>query len=532
MQKTLKIKHLYEHSVLNICLDTLERKKQALVFVNSKSSAEAEAERISAKVKIDGSDRDKLELLASNVLNALDKPTKQCQRLALCVRSGVAFHHAGLHSQQRELIEDNFRSGLIKIICATPTLAYGLNLPAFRVIVRDLKRFSSPRGMSWIPVLEFQQFCGRAGRPDFNDEYGEALCIAETDSEKEKIFDNYINGETEDILSKLAVEPVLRTYVLSLVATEYANTKKSLMDFFKKTFYAHQFGDVRQLEEIIKRILKSLKEWGFIEIIDNKNEGKEGRKEEKETGLEATILGQRVSQLYLDPYTAHYLITCMRRAETKILKDFSFLQMLSYTIEMRPLLTVKVKEYDLIEQKANEFSSSILSLEPSMFEPEYEEYLKSMKTALFFYDWINEVDEETLLEKFNVRPGETRVKLDLADWLLYSSEELAKLIKLHGLIKEIAKIRMRLKYGAKEELLPLLRFKNIGRIRARKLYQNKIKDIEDVKKADLSLLTQLIGKMVALSIKKQVGEDLREEKVQVKETKRKGQTSIMKYDEE
>jgi hypothetical protein len=53
-----------------------------------------------------------------------------------------------------------------------------------------------------------------------------------------------------------------------------------------------------------------------------------------------------------------------------------------------------------------------------------------------------------------------------------------------------------------------------------------------VKKADLPLLTQLVGKMIALSIKKQVGEDLREEKIQVKKGKRKGQTALAKYDEE
>ena len=184
MQKTSKIKHVYEHAVLNICLDTLEKKKQALVFVNTKSSAEAEAERIAAKVKVDDSEKEKLDELASKIMNVLEKSTRQCQRLALCAKKGVAFHHAGLHSEQRELIEDNFRNGTIKIICATPTLAYGLNLPAFRVIVRDLKRFSSPRGMAWIPVLEFLQFCGRAGRPDFNDEYGEAICLAETNGEK------------------------------------------------------------------------------------------------------------------------------------------------------------------------------------------------------------------------------------------------------------------------------------------------------------------------------------------------------------
>jgi len=521
MQKTLKIRHAYDNAVLNICLDTLEKKKQALVFVNTKSSAEAEAERISAKMRIGEEEKEKLEEVSNKVLHALDKPTKQCQRLALCIRKGVAFHHAGLHAQQRELIEDNFRNGTLKIICATPTLALGVNLPAFRVIVRDLKRFSAPRGMSWIPVLEYQQFCGRAGRPDFNDEYGEAICIAETEGEKEKIVENYIEGETEEILSKLAVEPVLRTYVLSLIATNFANTTKALMDFFKKTFYAHQFGDVRELESIINKILKKLKEWEFI-TVDKKDKD----------DLEPTLLGERVSQLYLDPYTAHYLITCLKRAESKMLKDFSFLQTVSYTLELRPLLTVKVREYDEIEERAAQFSSSLLSLEPSMFEPEYEEYLKSIKTALFFYDWINEKDEEVLLEQYNIRPGETRVKLDLADWLLYSSEELCKLIKLHGLIKEIGKLRMRLTYGAKEELLPLLRLRNIGRIRARKLFNNKIKSIEDVKKADLPLLTQLIGKQVALSIKKQVGEDLREEKVIVKKGKRKGQVSLAKYGEE
>ncbi|MBN2459470.1 hypothetical protein JXB28_04245 [Candidatus Woesearchaeota archaeon] len=522
MKKSLNIKHEYDHSVLNICIDTIALGKQALVFCNTKPGAEAEAERISRKLKLDSKDKEKLEEVSQQILGVIDKPTKQCQRLALCIKDGVAFHHAGLHSQQREIIEDNFRNGAIKIICATPTLAYGLNLPAFRVIVRDLKRFSSPRGMVWIPVLEFQQFCGRAGRPDFNDTYGEAICLAETESEKEQIFENYIQGETEDILSKLAVEPVLRTYVLSLIATSFANSKKTLFEFFSKTFYAHQFGNIKELEKIIDKILRKLEEWEFIIVDEQKDK----------TKLDATLLGERVSQLYLDPYTAHYLITCLKRAEGKIIKDFSFLQMVSYTLELRPLLTVKVREYDWVEENVAMFSSSILSLEPSMFEPEYEEYLKSMKTAMFFYDWINEVDEEHLLEQYNIRPGETRAKLDLADWLLYSSVELAKLIKLHGMIKEMEKLRVRLQYGAKEELLPLLRLRSIGRIRARMLYKNKIQGIDDVKKADISVLTKLIGKQVALSVKKQVGEDLSDEKVQVSEKKRKGQMALGKYGEE
>ncbi|MFH0870459.1 MAG: helicase-related protein [archaeon] len=523
MKKTLKIEQKYNNSVLNICLDTLRLKKQALVFVNSKPSAESEAERIAVKIKpeqLGKEESEALEALSQKILGTLEKSTKQCQRLALCVRSGVAFHHAGLHSEQRELVEDNFRNGTIKIICATPTIAYGMNLPAFRVIVRDLKRFSAPRGMSWIPVLEFLQFCGRAGRPDFNEDYGEAICLAETDSEKDNVFENYIRGEPEEILSKLAVEPILRSYVLSLISIEYTNTRKALMDFFSKTFYAHQYEDMEKLEEIIDKILGYLEGWEFIAIDKAKDKDR----------IESTLLGKRVSELYLDPYTADYLITCMKRAGSKLLKDFSFLQMISYTLELRPLLNVRVSEYEKIEDKIAEFSSSLLSIEPSMFEPEYEDYLKSIKTALFFYDWINEKDDEELLEAYNIRPGEVRAKLSLADWLLFSAEELAKLTKMHGMIKEIEKVRIRLKHGAKEELLSLLRLTGIGRIRARKLYNNKLRTLEELKKADLTMMSQLIGKQVALSVKKQLGEDLREETVQVKKTKRRGQLSLEKYE--
>jgi helicase len=245
--------------------------------------------------------------------------------------------------------------------------------------------------------------------------------------------------------------------------------------------------------------------------------------------ITATLLGRRVSELYLDPYTAHYLVECMKRTKEKELNVFSLLHMVSYTLELRPLLTVRVNEYEQVESKINEFSSNILSEEPSMFDEEYEEFVKSIKTALFFFDWINEADEEALLEGYNVRPGELRAKLDLADWLLYGSQEIAKLIKMHGLVKEMEKARIRLKHGAREELLPLLRLEGIGRIRARKLHLNKIRDVEDIKKVDLATLSGIIGKAIALSIKKQVGQDLGEEDIVVPKGKRRGQLSLGKY---
>lgn len=517
MPSIKKISHESDNGVLNIVLDTIKIKKQALVFVNTKRSAEKTAEDIAKKIKTESSE---LRGLSEDVLKVLSRPTKQCERLAFCVKRGIAFHHAGLTQKQKELIEDNFRDGKIKIICCTPTLAYGLDLPAFRSVIKDLRRYGQ-RGLSYIPVLEYLQMSGRAGRPKF-DNFGEAIAVANTDAEKNKIYEEYILGEAEDIFSKLAVEPVLRTYLLSLIAANFTRSKKELTKFFSKTFWAFQFHDMDKLERIIMKMLDLLAEWEFI-----MKEGEDFKRADEldDFKVKATIIGKRVAELYIDPLTAYFFICCLREASDKRLSYFSFLQMISHTLEIRPLLRVRVKEYDKVQEKLVIESNFLLEEEPSMYEPEYEDFLNSVKTGMMFQDWINEKDEEFLLEEYNVRPGELRAKLKIADWLLYSSEELSKLLQFKPLVKEIVKSRLRLRYGVKEELLALLKLEQIGRRRARKLYRNKIKDISDVKKVKLEILEQILGKKIALSLKKQVGEEVKV----VRENKRKGQISLKDY---
>ena len=197
--KKQKIDESTDDATLNLALDTIKIGKQALVFANTKRSAEKAAEDISKKIKGEGGE---LSGLSEDVLYSLTKPTKQCERLALCTKKGIAFHHAGLTEKQKEIIEDNFKKGVIKIICCTPTLAIGVDLPAFRAILKDLKRYGH-RGLAYIPVLEYLQMAGRAGRPNFDKE-GQAIIISGSESEKEELLNRYINGEPEEIYSKLA----------------------------------------------------------------------------------------------------------------------------------------------------------------------------------------------------------------------------------------------------------------------------------------------------------------------------------------
>ena len=517
--KSLKIEEKSDNAVLNIALDTLKMGKQALIFAGTKKSAEKTAEEISKKIK---EGNESLNALAEGALNALPRPTKQCERLAFCMKNGIAFHHAGLVEKQRSLIEENFRSGAIKIICCTPTLAYGVDLPAYRAIIKDLKRYTL-HGLSWIPVLDYMQMSGRAGRPNYDKE-GQSLAIASTKSEKEKIEERYVNGTPEDIYSKLAVEPVLRTYVLSLISSNFTTTKKQLFDFFDKTFYAYQFKDLRRLHSTLTKVIDMLGEWEFI---IRSGEDFSSANEVDDEKFKATLIGKRAAELYIDPLTAYFIITCLRNASDKKLDAFSFLQMISHTLEIRPLLKVGIREYDKIQEAMLEHSGFLLENEPSMYEPEYEDFLNSVKTALMLSQWVNENDEEFLLEEYNIRPGELRVKLELADWLLYATEEIIKIMHYQSLIKEIVKLRLRLKYGVKEELLPLVRLENIGRARARILFRNRLRDIKELKNADLATLTQILGEKIALSVKKQLGQ----EQAEVPENKRKGQISLRDWEE-
>ncbi len=522
-----------------IALETIKMNKQALIFVASRPSAEKTAEEIAALTTFNYPE------LEQEILHKISAPTKQCRRLSHCVKKGIAFHHSGLTSAQRELIEDEFRRGTIKIICATPTLAAGVNMPAFRVIIKSLKRFSEKWGNDWIPVLEYLQMAGRAGRPQY-ESHGEAISIAKNDAEKEEIYERYILGVPEEIYSKLAAEPILRTSLLSLISSGIIRDSQSLQHFYSQTFWAHQYQDYHKLSQIMEKMLALLQNYQFITVDQpssssqnsptissdfipasslTTSSSKKSTISEPTQKMRPTQLGKRISELYLDPLTARHLLDCLENfTEKKPL--FSLLQMIAHTLEMRPLLNIKVKERDEIQDQLNKHCDDLLKPEPSAFDLEYDQFLNSIKTALFFDEWIQEKDEEYLLEKYDIRPGEIHVKLDLAEWLLYASEEFSKITSNHHAQKEIHKLRLRLEYGVKEELLTLLKLKGIGRVRARKLYTNGFKDLGTIKTADLTSLTQILGSALAKDIKVQLGEEIIEE---ISTGKRKGQMSLGKY---
>lgn len=476
----VKIEIYDKDPTINLALDIIKKGKQALIFVATKKSAEVLAEAISKKLeKIS-----ELKNLSNQILNVLGKPTMQCKKLSSVVEKGVAFHHAGLHPKQRILIEENFRNRKIKIICCTPTLAYGVDLPAFRVIIRDVKRFVRGFGAMYIPALEWLQMAGRAGRPRF-DRVGEAISIARTKAEKADLVARYILGEPEEIISKLAVEPILRVAILSLISIGIVENLDQALEFFSKTFWGFTYKDFVSLRKTLKNLLKLLIEWEFVQELDGR--------------LRATILGKRVSELYIDPLTAFQLIRGLKRMVE--FKTISILHLISSALELKPLLTVRAKEFENLILEATK--AELLIPKPSEFEADFEDWLGAFKTAKFFHEWIEEIDEQRIFENYGLRPGETRAKLEIADWLLYALSELARLEKIE-IKKEISGLRIRMLYGVKEELLELVGLEGVGRVRARILFNAGVKTLKDLKLAPVEKISLLLGPKLAKSLKEQI----------------------------
>ena len=219
-----KYRRLYR--AVDVAKPHLATDGQALVFVASRRDARRAAETIADADRLAGVDLaigDDLQ--AHQLVDELGN-----DRLAELARAGVAFHHAGLSRGDRERVESLFRAGAVSVLVSTTTLAWGVNLPARCVIIRDTNYhdpFAGPVPMSAIDVL---QMLGRAGRPGYDDVgYGAVICRPDETDRFRAILDGEITVDSR-LLSDLA--PHLNTEIaLGAVAS-----RSDAIEWIRSTF--------------------------------------------------------------------------------------------------------------------------------------------------------------------------------------------------------------------------------------------------------------------------------------------------------
>ena len=338
-------------------------------------------------------------------IEALDG-TLTGRRLADCVRRGVGFHHAGLRSGHRALVETAFRNRTLSVIAATPTLAAGVNVPARRVVVRDQQRYTGS-AMEWLPVLEIHQMCGRAGRPHL-DPYGEAVLVGD-ETTKDALKERYLGADPEAVESKLASEAALRTHALSIIATGFADTEQGILDVLSATFYAHQTpsGD---LSGIVSSVVVDLVEMGMIVRAPDST-------------LQATDRGSTVSKQYITPETGIRIVKGLERVDEMAAPTaLTALEIICDTPDMYDTdlgNRERAAMYEYARRHADEFTTKMGETE------EFERWLEAVKTARILLEWSDGATIEQLVEQYRLGPGDLDSRVERAEWLLGAADALA-----------------------------------------------------------------------------------------------------------
>jgi helicase len=465
-----------------LAIDTVSDGGQCLVFVNTRRNAESLAKKMATAIK-SLREHDCAELAAK-----IHGDTAMEEKLKHCVQNSVAFHHAGLSSDDRKIVEAGFRENCIKVIVATPTLAAGLNLPARRVIIRDYKRYNANYGMTDIPVLEYKQMAGRAGRPGF-DSYGEAILIAKSLNECVALAEHYILNEAEDVISKLGTETALRVHVLSTISNGFARTRDELERFFGATFFGFQQQSSLNLTSyVIDSVLAFLAHEEMIVDLGGH--------------VKATSFGHLVSKLYIDPLSAVKIRRGLKNAESA--SDVALLQLICSTPDVKRLY-MRNKDYHAVTEFVNRHIDEFLVEIPDRFrDVDYEWFLSEVKTAMLVHDWISEVSEKEITENYNVGPGDIRNLVDTVQWISHALAELAAYLKVPSK-RQARELTVRVQFGINRELLDLVQLKNIGRVRGRKLFDAGFSSRKDVKNAAFETIATLLGPAIAADMFEQLG---------------------------
>ena len=480
-RKNFEIEASVRGAPVDLGLDSLKDGGQAILFAETRMRSVSLAIKASDAVakRLSKEEEKILEQTSQKILDE-NEHTELIKNLAMLVKKGVAFHHAGLNQNCRDLVESEFRSRRIKILASTPTLASGVNLPARRVVIANINRYDGKFGANKpISVLEYKQLSGRAGRPQY-DKYGEAIIVGSSNGDE--LFDYYINGTPEAITSKLTDDKALRIHVLSFISTNPGIKNDEIVDFFSKTLSGFQ-----ERKTTVKfKIQIAL---GYLES--------EELVKQKGSRFITTEFGKKTSTLYIDPLTSVLFRKSLQKISKGKRHTLGLLHLITSSEDFFPKFSLRNKDYELIGNLLENYSNELVE--------NISEY-DCNRSLLAMHAWINESSEVFLSDNLSIESGDIHRMAETADWLVHALYELAKLEKRNDVMEEIDALRTRIAYGIKEELVELVKVRGIGRVRARILFKNGIKTLDELATTSIERLAKIdkIGPVIAENIKTQL----------------------------
>uniref|UniRef100_A0A8C0IZ66 DNA polymerase theta n=1 Tax=Chelonoidis abingdonii TaxID=106734 RepID=A0A8C0IZ66_CHEAB len=534
-QPMLQVKGDEDH-VVSLCYETLRDGHSVLLFCPSKNWCEKLADIIAREFYNLQAERfTKTSALSPVALDkeGIEEVMDQLRRslsgldtvLERTLPWGVAFHHAGLTFDERDIIEGAFRQGLIRVLAATSTLSSGVNLPAHRVIIR-----TPVFGGRLLDILTYKQMAGRAGRKGV-DIVGESILVCKS-SERSKgiallqgslkpVHSCLLRGEGEGVTSSM-----IRA-ILEIIVGGVASTPDDVRTYASCTLLAASLKDKDQESErdedraqngAVEACVRWLLENEFIQILDSGTEG----------WLEVyrpTHLGTATLSSSLSPTEALGIFADLQRAMkgfvlendlhilylvTPVYEEWTTIDWYQFFCLWEKLPSSMQRVAELVGIEEGFLARSVKGKIIAKTEKQHRQMAihKRFFTSLALLDLINEIPLKDITKKYNCSRGQLQSLQQSAATYAGMVTVFSNRLGWHNMEQLLSQFQSRLTFGVQRELCDLVRVSLLNAQHARALYNAGFITVADLAKGNTAEVETALKNAVPFkSIRRAVDED-------------------------
>lgn len=475
----------------------LDKQEQALVFMRDRASTRRIAQQLSEIVE---------PIPAEDAIVELESGEETLSRDELidALLSGVAYHNADLTLFERNVIERNFRSGKIRALISTSTLAMGINLPAKNVFL-DTERWYFEKGarpfLMPLTNAEFANMGGRAGRFGFGDTFGRAVVVAETPLHCYQFERTFLNGDIEELQPCLWKDE-MSTAILLSVAVAGCKDDESISNFMRNSLSWHlHSNDADSTDKLNLALSRGLQRCLKVGLLKHSSTGK----------IELTELGEVVVHTGITVETAITLLAWLKLRGSDhintieallacVISDDGFSDRFSLpTLEYKRRGNHYVQIVE--EELGHELFTFFMDRLPSVSD--HYEKAKSCKSALLLMDYITDFDNKELEAEYGVYFGAITRVAEQIGWLLEAATGLSEVISKRSSTQYLLdQLSDRVTYGVPHEgvFLARQRIHGLGRERMRSLIRFGVESVDTLLEISMSDLERIVTKPVAKRI--------------------------------
>ncbi|XP_041319851.1 DNA polymerase theta [Pyrgilauda ruficollis] len=535
-QPKLQLKGDEDH-IVSLCYETVCGGHSVLLFCPSKNWCENLADIIAREFyglqQTESSAKN--SAIAPVVVNreGIDEVLDQLKRsisgldsvLQRTLPWGVAFHHAGLTFDERDIIEGAFRQGLIRVLAATSTLSSGVNLPARRVVIR-----TPTFGGRLLDILTYKQMAGRAGRKGVDTE-GESILVCKP-SERSKGA-ALLQGSLKPVSSCLlrregeGVASSMKRAILEIIVGGVANTPEDVQTYASCTLLASSMkegkwenGKEQDKAQAgpIEACVAWLLENEFIQVVDSGNDVK-GKV------YHPTHLGSATLSSSLSPTEAMEIFADLQRAMksfvlendlhivyliTPVYEEWTTIDWYQFFCLWEKLPASMKRVAELVGIEEGFLARSVKGKITAKTEKQHRQMAihKRFFTSLALLDLISEVPLQDMTKKYGCSRGQLQSLQQSAATYAGMITVFCNRLGWHNMELLLSQFQSRLTFGVQRELCDLVRVSLLNAQRARTLYSAGFATVADLAKASPDDVAAALKNSVPFkSVRRAVDED-------------------------